>query len=199
MSWKLLRVMRHTTYESLPVLPSGALAVPMQAGANPARAKRLYISDGSRWIDMAEPPIGAPYVRMPGDPLPSTLYPGTTWSKVSGGSGSGVLQGTFPRFDGQYTGHEAATYNVVQTSQNKSHSHGGATGGMSANNPHNHYYPRCSTGSNADGFITGTNTSLISNSYGSSADISHTHSIAADGGTEARPVCVGIELYRRAA
>lgn len=187
MGWKLFRVMRHNQYATLPVLPSGALAFPTDN-------KRLYVSDGTRWVDPSEPPVGAPYTRMPGDPLPSSVWPGTTWTKVSG---TGNLAGTFPRFDGQYSGHEACAYNTVYTSQNKSHSHGGATGGMSANDPHTH------TGYNGNGGGTsGPSAAPTGNAmYGwtvTNTSVAHTHSISADGGTEARPVAVGIEHYRRA-
>lgn len=205
--------MRHNQYATLPVLPSGALALATDT-------KKLYFSDGVRWIDPSEPPVGAPYTRMPGDPLPSSVWPGTTWTKVSG---SGNLAGTFPRFDGQYSGHEACAYNTVYASQNKSHSHGGATGGMSANDPHDH---SASSGTDSPDH-THTLASLsytggTASVYGGTANqgtiytsgasarhthaitvnarsMAHTHSVSADGGTEARPVAVGIEHYRRAA
>lgn len=189
MGWKLFRVMRHNQYATLPVLPSGALALPTDSG-------RLYVSNGARWVDPSELPIGAPYTRMPGDPLPSAVWPGTTWTKVSG---SGNLAGTFPRFDGQYSGHEASTYNVVQTSQNKAHSHGGATGGMSANNPHTHGANTYSSGSTGYAMNGGGGTWYDASGIVKTADIAHTHAVYSDGGTEARPVAVGIEHYRRAA
>jgi hypothetical protein len=194
MGWKLFRVMRHTTYASLPLLPAGALAFPMDK-------KRLYISDGARWVDTSEPPIGSPYLRAPGDPLPSSLWPGTTWSKVSGGSGSGALQGTTLRFEGAYTGHDTVTYNAVLTSQNKTHNHGGATGGMSGNNPHAHGFQRWDRngGGNDTTWPSVGSVSRFNDGTVYSTDISHTHSISSDGGNEARPVCVGVEYYRRTA
>lgn len=194
MGWKLFRIMRHTTYASLPVLPSGTLAYALDTN-------RMYVSTGSRWVDTSEPPVGAPYLRAPGDPLPSSLWPGTTWSKVSGGSGSGALQGTTLRFEGTYTGHATVTYGSVLTSQNKSHNHGGATGGMSANNPHTHVVKSSidwGSGSSLSAYNNenwGTNLSTTS----TETNIAHTHAISSDGGNEARPVSVGIEYYRRIA
>jgi len=192
MGWKLFRVMRHTTYASLPVLPVGALAFPTDKN-------RLYVSTGARWVDTSEPPIGAPYLRAPGDPLPSSLWPGTTWTKVSGGSGSGTMQGTTLRFDGTYTGHDTVTYNSVLTSQNKAHNHGGKTGGMSGNNPHSHTYAAGGYNDAGEPYLPDSCKQYAKSLTTGATDIDHTHSIASDGGIEARPVCVGIEYYRRTA
>ncbi len=150
------------------------------------------------------PPVGAPYIRMPGDPLPDTLYPGTTWAKVSG---SGNLAGTFPRFEGQYSGHENCVYNTVYSSQNKSHGHTvGATdlsgqayfGSGGENNIRTH------TWSGAFSYAGGPQTADRGTNNSSGIYIglnfsgNHAHTLTNEGGTEARPVAVGIQHYRRA-
>lgn len=209
MSYKLLRLLSVASEGALPVLGARSVIVPLDT-------YDLRISDGARNRYVATPPLGAPYTRMPGDPLPGTLYPGTTWTKYSGGSGSGVMQGTFPRFDGTYTGHEASTYNVVQTSQNKSHGHSIASGQGSHNHSitdpgHNHSfngitYGRVAyNGTNQDygSGLAGTNGSFSINSATTGISLGSATlpamSASNDGGTEARPVAVGIEHYRRTA
>jgi len=109
------------------------------------------------------------------------------------------MQGTTLRFDGTYTGHDTVTYNSVLTSQNKAHNHGGATGGMSGNNPHSHTYAAGGYNDAGEPYLPDSCKQNAKSLTTDATDINHTHSIASDGGIEARPVCVGIEYYRRTA
>lgn len=135
-------------------------------------------------------PIGMVYVQGPADAAPSTLWPGTTWTNVSSEEA-----GLFRRFEG---GAALAFGGGTQSSQNRAHNHGGASGGMSANNPHSHTIPAITaygTGQICGGSGLPANTTHTSNS----TDIAHTHSISSDGGTEARPDNVTVRKWRRTA
>lgn len=143
--------------------------------------------------DIGGVPIGFVYFQGPSDMAPSDLWPGTTWSNVSSEEA-----GLFRRSEGG----SAATFGSTQTSQNLSHNHGGASGGMSANASHSHTIQayRSAAGSTYDRAdatpYTGTPTTITGIS---TATISHTHSISTDGGTEARPVNVTVRKWRRTA
>lgn len=147
------------------------------------------IWNGSAWIAACAPPIGAVYIQGSADTAPSSLYPGTTWSNVSSEEA-----GLFRRFEGG----DALTFGGgTQACANLTHSHGGATGGMSGNNPHIHVYYTGSSSSGSGNALQGTYGSYAVNT--TATDINHTHSIASDGGSEARPVNITVRKWRRTA
>jgi hypothetical protein len=142
------------------------------------------------WLPEDVPAIGDVYIRLPGMPDPATRYPGTAWDNISS-----HWPGDFFRVGG---GAAEAFANQVapQAAQNLLHDHGGATGGMSANNPHTHSqvggsggagnYPRANNYTDAVMVINAT-------------DINHTHSIPANGGADLHPNNRTIQIYQRAA
>lgn len=176
-----------------------------------ATASRLMLRDAAGRAQIAAPsadadianrgwvrdyciPIGMVYVQGPADAAPSTLWPGTTWTNVSSEEA-----GLFRRFEG---GAASAFGGGTQASQNRLHNHGGASGGMSANNPHNHTI-RGGNGSWDMAAVTqalGANAHTVTRSdVIGSTNIEHTHSIAGEGGAEARPDNVTVRKWRRTA
>ena len=132
-------------------------------------------------------PVGTVYFQGPNDATPSTLWPGTTWSNVSSEEA-----GLFRRSEGGL----AVGFGSSQSYANASHSHGGATGGMSAANPHNHGYVKGGNISSPGGYARDSPAADGTN-YTNTTDIAHTHSISSDGTTEARPSNITVRKWRR--
>jgi len=142
---------------------------------------------GSR-VDAAKMwvPVGFVYIQFPGMSLPSDLMMGT-WSNISSN-----FAGDFFRAEG---GNALAFEKGEQAPQNLSHSHGGVSGGMSGNNPHSHSM-NTSTDTSWNGYV-GKGKYADYGFSTNATDISHTHSIASDGGSEARPINRTIRIWQR--
>lgn len=132
-------------------------------------------------------PIGFIYIQFPSQSNPSAIFNGT-WSNVSA-----TYAGAFFRAEG---GNASTFEGGAQDSQNLIHNHGGLTGSMNRNNPHNHSYV---APLNASGVDLGGNVRSISETGAStsSTDINHEHAIASDGGVEARPYNFSVRLWKR--
>lgn len=138
---------------------------------------------------------------------------GTTWGAGNGSTTFNVpdLRGLFLRgwADDQGTYDNGRAFASLQTSDNKSHNHNGATGGQSQNHTHTGYTDtqgwhthglKMNSGDNGAGGLqaagnarhdtyqsdgAGNHTHNVT-TYGASVD--HTHAIASSGGSESRPV-----------
>ena len=161
---------------------------------------QTVIWNGSKWEGLSCPRIGEVYVQYPQQTSPTDLFVCTKWK----------LQEQYAGAFFRATGGNAAAFIektgnlIAQSDQNKNHNHGGTTGDMSKNKQGAF---TVSNGANVDspsGFVSlsgsGTGYSSFHEGFARvSMDITHTHSIATDGGGESRPINYTICLWSRIA
>lgn len=180
---------------SLPALSEGALLLGRDSGGTARRAFVFGGKDGASWAALDSPPIGTTYVQFPGYSDPGTLYPGTTWSNISSS-----FAGAFFRAEG---GNASAFGGGAQAYMHDSHSHGGASGGMSTSNPHHHTVRAGNTSydlNQVNNFMGGSsNTNTAKDGVMNDTNIDHSHFINADGGVETRPLNYTIRIWARTA
>lgn len=154
---------------------------------NPVTKLLRIWGNANKWETVCPFPIGATYMRWPGKAAPATLWPDTGWTNISD-----QFPGDFPRIAG---GLAVPFGDPSQPSQNKAHNHGGFTGDMNRNLTHNHTFPLGPDDNVGDAGVR--NRSVDRNAPTSPVNLSHEHSIASEGGTEAHPQYRTVELWER--